>query len=153
YVVGRLIHSGNDRVLHHVVSYVLAPGNNDDGTPRTKPQLIAALKKAKNVGPGERYPCFGGPGLDKLTIEMLDAWAPGGVPNRAPANSGQPVAKDSLVVLDVHYHPNGKPEMDDSTHLGLMLSTDRPDYVSRTVLLGNFEGEVDSMFGTGQLIK
>jgi len=160
YVTGRLITSGNKKVLHHVVSYIIQPGANDDGTPRTKAQLEAAVKAAKGVGIGGRYDCFGGAGFaaeSKVSTEMLDAWAPGGVANLAPEGSGQPIAKDSLVLLDVHYHPTGKPEVDSSSKLSLMLSETRPNLISRTVLLGNFtqpeSAPLTSEFGDGALIQ
>jgi hypothetical protein len=158
YVTGRLITSGNAKVLHHVVSYIIVPGENDDGTPRDKAQLEQAILAEKGVGIGGRYPCFGGPGFTsgKVGTEMLDAWAPGGVPNLAPEDSGQPIAKDSLVVMDVHYHPTGTPQVDSATKLSLMLSTSRPSRIARTVLLGNFTKPTDAplitQFGDGALL-
>lgn len=152
YVTGRQIIAGNEKVLHHVVSYVIAPGTNEDGTPRTKAQLEAALQAEKGVGIGDRYDCFGGPGLGSLETQILDAWAPGGVPNLAPPNSGQPVAKDSLVLLDVHYHPIGAPETDEDTRLTLMLAESRPLLISRVILLGNFPNKVDTEFGVGEIM-
>ncbi|MFT3924826.1 MAG: hypothetical protein QM778_19990 [Myxococcales bacterium] len=160
YVTGRLITSGNKKVLHHVVSYVIAPGQNADGTPRTKAQLEEAVKAQKGVGIGGRYDCFGGAGFQSgggVSTEMLDAWAPGGVANLAPEDSGQPVLKDSLVLLDVHYHPTGKPEVDSGSKLSLMLSQTRPSRISRSILLGNFtqpeSAPYTSMYGDGMLIK
>jgi hypothetical protein len=155
YVVGRLITAGNHKVLHHVVSYVIQPGSVMDASgasrPRSKAELEALLKAEKGVGIGGTYDCFGGPAITSTTTEMLDAWAPGGLPNLAPENAGQPIAKDSLVVLDVHYHPTGKRELDSGTKLALMLATSKPIYVSRTVLIGNFEStrEVGSANGGG----
>lgn len=152
YVVGRLITSGNERVLHHVVSYLALPGWNDDGTPMTKDQLEAAIRAERGVGIGERYDCFGGPGLETVETEIVDAWAPGALPNLAPPGSGQPMDRDALVILDVHYHPTGQgPEVDADTRLSLMLSDERPQYVSQVVLLGNFDERIDTDFGVGDL--
>jgi hypothetical protein len=164
YVVGRLITAGNNKILHHVVSYVIEPGQIEDpagsGTKRTRTraELEAALLKAKGTGSGGSYDCFGGPALqDVTTTTMLDAWAPGGIANMSPTSSGQPVSKDSLVLLDIHYHPTGAPETDSTTKLSLMLAKEKPAYVSRTLLLGNFEGKVvfgptGPSGGTGDLL-
>jgi hypothetical protein len=164
YVRGRLITSGNNKVLHHVVSYIVAPGRNEDGTDRTKAQLEAKLMEVKGVGIGGRYDCFGGPTLNGsgISVEMLDAWAPGGVPNIADDDSGQLLDKDALVIMDVHYHPSGKTVTDEDTRLSLMLTDGVPDKISRVTLLGNFEESVDDPFvamlngkpvGEGALIK
>ncbi len=154
YVIGRQITAGNNAVLHHVVSYLVTPQTKADGTMQTRAEMLAALKKEKNVAPGGRYDCFGGPSLTTVGFEMLDAWAPGGVPSMAPPDSGQPISKDALVLLDTHYHPTGNgAETDDSTHLGLMLATSKPKLVSRVILLGNFEGTNDTNFGTSTLLK
>lgn len=152
YVIGRLITSGNAKVLHHVVSYVIEPGTiTDDGMSRkrTKAELEAEIKKEKGVGIGGVYNCFGGPGITSVTTQMLDAWAPGGIANMAPPNAGQPVAKDSLVLLDVHYHPTGQTERDTTTKLSLMLAQEKPTFVARTVLLGNFQTKSTFMNATG----
>jgi hypothetical protein len=163
YVIGRQITSGNARVLHHVVSYVIPPKMLDvmntpdvssDDVLETKAQLQARIIAAKGVGIGGRYDCFGGPGLADhgITTSLLDAWAPGGVPNMAPEDSGQYLLKDSLVLMDTHYHPIGTRQVDDSTKLALMLATERPELNSRVALLGNFEGLRETAFGDGNLM-
>ncbi|MDB4975136.1 MAG: hypothetical protein JWN48_3477 [Myxococcaceae bacterium] len=163
YLVSRLITSGNPKVLHHVVSYVLPPGQVDDGAggmrPRTKAELEAALRAQKGVGIGGSYPCFGSPAIEApLRIEIIDAWAPGGIANKAPADSGQPISKDSLVIFDIHYHPTGGPaEIDTSTKLSLMTTETKPKYISKVVLLGNFAPPVLTIpyvtpYGDGNLV-
>lgn len=141
YITGRMITAGNARVLHHVVSYVVQPGKLPDGTLRTKAQLEAAVQELKGVGIGGRYDCFGGADLPGLEITMLDGWAPGALPNIAPRGSAQLIAKDALVLLDVHYHPTGEPETDTDTKLSLMVADERPSMISQVILLGNFDTE------------
>jgi hypothetical protein len=141
YVVGRTITAGNAKVLHHVVSYVIEPGKTAEGTPRNKSQLEAVVRELQGVGIGGRYDCFGGTELRGLTTTMLDAWAPGTTPNIAPRGSAQFVAKDALVLLDIHYHPTGQTETDSNTKLALMLTDERPAMISQIVLLGNAEKE------------
>lgn len=152
YVQGRLLTSGNSRVLHHVVSYILLPGENGEGQPRSKAELVAELKREKGVEVGGSYDCFGGPAFEHLEVEMLDAWAPGSTANLAPPNSAQPLSKDALVVLDMHYHPTGAVERDSETSLSLMLTDDLPPFISRIILLGNFDERYEHPYGVGDLL-
>jgi len=153
YVTGRLVTAGNARVLHHVVSYVVMPGKNADGSDRDKRQLEAAIRDEHGVGIGGRWDCFGGGNLPNLTLEMLDGWAPGGLPNLAPPNSGQPLDRDALILLDVHYHPTGQTELDVDTRLSLMLADERPALISRVLLFGNARGHDVYESGTNDLLQ
>lgn len=153
FILARQLTSGNDKVLHHVVSYVIPAGVKEDGSPRSKAELEQMILDLKGIGIGGRYDCFGGPNLTGLQTEMLDAWAPGAAINRAPPESAQPIKKDSLVVMDVHYHPTGGPaETDRDTKLSLMLTDEKPTYISRVILLGNFQQTLDVSAGTGELL-
>ncbi len=51
----------------------------------------------------------------------LGGWAPGANATRLPAGVGRNLPKGSDIVLQIHYHPNGKPESDRS-RLGLYLA-------------------------------
>ena len=153
YVVSRHVTAGNPRIVHHVVGYVLLPGENADGTPRTKQQLEQVIKDERGVGIGGGYDCFGGPGLPSVGIELLTAWAPGSIPNRAPQDSAQPLDKDALILLDLHYHPIGSMEVDSETKLSLMLADTAPVYESRGALIGNVEEAVDLPEVAGSLVQ
>jgi hypothetical protein len=153
YVVGRLIKPGNAKVVHHVVSYVVDPGMNADGSLQTKAELEAQIKKLHGVGIGGRYDCFGSPALDGMSFDILDTWAPGSVPNVAPQDSGQPIAKDSLLIFDMHYHPSGDAEVDNSTSMSLMFADGKPKLVSLVLLLGNFDKLTHTDYGDGDLVK
>lgn len=144
YVVSSLVTSGNTAVLHHVVSYIIQPGETEQGEPRTKAQLEALLMQEKGVGIGGAYDCFGGPSLDGISTQLLNAWAPGSVPSRAPEEAGQPLSKESLVLLDLHYHPTGiGTEMDADTYLALTTTDVEPRYIARNLFLGNQEEDGD----------
>jgi hypothetical protein len=154
YVVGRTIKPGNAKIVHHVVAYVLNPEVNSEGTPQTKAEIEAAVMERQGVGIGGRYDCFGGPGLEGMPFDMLTAWAPGATPNVAPPNSGQLISKDSLMLLDLHYHPLGTgAEVDDSTSLALMFADDKPALISFVALIGNFGELVETDFGDGDLVE
>jgi hypothetical protein len=156
YVVGRHIEAGNPRVLHHVVYYMLKPERADaTRTPVSRAEMLETLRATKGVAPGDRYDCFGGPALDTtgLASELLGSWAPGGAPALSPYDSGQPLAKDALVVMDLHYHPTGESELDDSTTLTLMFAERRPPFIAQPVLLGNFQGRTEHPAGVGELVR
>lgn len=155
YVIGRQITPGNPKVLHHAVTYMLKPMLDDAArTQVTRAEMLARLMKAKGVGVGERYDCFGGPQLADtgLISENLGGWAPGATPSISPYDSGQPMRRDSLVILDLHYHAASHDEEDASTSLALMLATTRPRFVSQPLLIGNFVERVDLPAGIGELV-
>jgi mono/diheme cytochrome c family protein len=71
---------------------------------------------------GESYPCFGTPGF--LPSGALGGWTPGTQPARMPDGLQLILRKGSDLVMQIHYHPTGKAETDQST-LGLYF-TDQP---------------------------
>ena len=71
---------------------------------------------------GESYSCFGTPGF--LPSGALGGWTPGMQPARMPEGLQLILSKRSDLVMQIHYHPTGKAETDQST-LGLYF-TDKP---------------------------
>ncbi len=88
---------GNRKVVHHALLYLDSTG-------------AARRKDASDPGPG--YLSFGGPGI--VPTGGLGGWAPGAVPRMLPDGIGKMLRKGSDLVLQVHYHPDGKPESDQS---------------------------------------
>lgn len=88
---------GNRRVVHHALFYL-----DQSGTARKK--------DAADPGPG--YGSFGGPGF--IPSGSIGGWAPGGVPQPLPDGMGRRLQKGSDLVLQIHYHPSGKAELDES---------------------------------------
>jgi hypothetical protein len=95
---------GNRRVVHHMLSYVDTSGK-------------ARERDLADPGPG--YSCFGGPG-DPIDGD-LGGWAPGMRPSQLPEGIGRSLPRKSDVIVQVHYHPDGKPETDRST-IGLYFA-------------------------------
>jgi len=104
FVSGIEYKPGNPRVVHHILGYVDTSGE-------------AAKKDQAEDGPG--YTCFSGPGIQPRSD--LGGWAPGVTASQLPAGLGRPMPDKSHVVLQVHYHPSGKPETDRSK-VGLYFS-------------------------------
>jgi peroxiredoxin/mono/diheme cytochrome c family protein len=86
---------GNRRVVHHALLFL-------DGSGRAR-QLDAETPE-----PG--YPCLGGPRV--LPTGGLGGWAPGASAVKLPPGTARTVRKGSDLILQIHYHPSGKPEQD-----------------------------------------
>ncbi len=65
------------------------------------------------------YESYSGAGVE--IFGDLGGWAPGNEPSRLPEGVGRSLPKGADVILQVHYHPDGKPEVD-RTRIGLYLS-------------------------------
>jgi len=89
---------GNRKVVHHAIFYLDASG-------------AARRRDEADAGPG--YASFGGPGIPPTG--GLGGWAPGVTPRFLPDGVGKYLRKGSDLVLQVHYHPSGKTESDQST--------------------------------------
>ncbi|MCB9702391.1 MAG: monooxygenase [Myxococcales bacterium] len=113
------IEPGERSIVHHVIVYVIPPDQVDTYT---------ALDDAD---PGPGYPCFGGPGGEKIPrAQWLGAWAPGFPGGALPEGTGIGVAPGSLVALQVHYHPvqGAAPDLS-KIHIRTAPSVDRPAYL------------------------
>lgn len=89
---------GNRRVVHHALYFLDSNG-------------VARKKDEADPGPG--YGSFGGPGF--VPTGALGGWSPGNSPRFLPDNMGRYLKKGSDLALQIHYHPSGKPERDQST--------------------------------------
>ena len=89
---------GNRKVVHHALLFLDNTG-------------AAHKKDEADSGPG--YASFGGPGI--LPTGSLGGWAPGAMPRFLPEGTGKYIRKGSDLVLQIHYHPDGKTEADQST--------------------------------------
>ena len=90
-------HPGNKRVCHHAVLFL-----DDSGTAR----------KLDKATPEPGYANFGGPGF--LPSGALGGWSVGNTPRPLPNGMGRYLKKGSDLVAQMHYHPTGKPETDQS---------------------------------------
>ncbi|MGP0069352.1 MAG: ascorbate-dependent monooxygenase [Isosphaeraceae bacterium] len=88
---------GNRKVVHHALLYL-------DNT--------GAAREKDESEPGPGYASFGGPGI--VPTGGLGGWAPGAMPRLLPDGIGKYLRKGSDLVLQIHYHPDGKPETDQS---------------------------------------
>lgn len=109
WVKAMAIKPGNPKVVHHVITFI-------DGNGQAK-------KLQDQNGDGqEGYSTFGGVGF--IPSGSLGGWAPGLTTRMAPHGTAMLVKPGSTLVVQVHYHPSGKPETD-LTRVGLYLAKEK----------------------------
>lgn len=101
YVGAAEFRPGNPRVVHHALVMLDTTGR--------------ARQLAQENG-GSHYPCFGGARIGQGGL--LFGWAPGSVPPPVEAGISRKIEKGTDIVVQLHYHPSGKAERDQSM-LGL----------------------------------
>ena len=92
---------GNPRVVHHALFFV----------DRTR------MAREKD------YSCFGAPGF--LPVGGLGGWSPGSPPIRMPDGAAAVLSKGSQLVIQLHFHPTGKPEIVQS-EIAFSFTTEAP---------------------------
>jgi hypothetical protein len=112
YISGVVHRPGNRRVVHHVLSYVDTTGEG---------------RRKDGADPAPGFPCFAGPGVN--SHGDLGGWVPGLVTSMMPDGVGRSLPRKADIIVQIHYHPDGKPETD-RTRLGLFFAR-KP--VKRTV--------------------
>ncbi len=111
---------GNPRVVHHSIFFLDNSG-------------AARKQDAKDEKQG--YESFGG--IKIIPSGGLGGWAPGGNPRALPDHYGQLLRKNSDLVLQIHYHPSGKPEKDRS-RLGITFTKKPTTHYVASMLIMNF---------------
>jgi hypothetical protein len=124
YLSGIEVHPGNGKVVHHIIAYL-------DTTGKAR-ELEAQEHASDPKSPG--YTSFGGPGF--APSGALGGWVPGYDPVTLPKGVGILLPKGADIVLQVHYHKDGKPETDLSK-IGLYFSTAPIDKELHSLLLIN----------------
>ncbi len=107
-VVAAEFRPGNRKVVHHALFFLDTSG---------------AARKLDEAEPGPGYTKAGGPGF--IPSGGLGGWAPGAMPRRLPDGYVRTMKKGSDLVMQVHYHPSGKPETDRSK-MGLYFAKGPP---------------------------
>jgi Copper type II ascorbate-dependent monooxygenase, C-terminal domain len=97
---------GNRAVVHHIIAGVDPSGRGRE--------LDAA-------DPGPGYYNLGGFGDGVPITAFLPIWTPGALPRPCPEGAGFLLPKGADILIQVHYHKDGKPETD-VTSVGLYLS-------------------------------
>ena len=122
---------GNNRVVHHAINYLDSNG-------------IARKMDAATPEPG--YHSFGGPGF--APSGSIGGWSVGNTPRPLPNEMGRYLKKGSDLVMEVHYHPSGKVETDQSS-VGVYFvdkpieqSMSEPGKIVRAIWMANYELDI-----------
>ncbi len=98
YVDSFAFQPGNRRVVHHALMFF---------------DLSGAARRMDAAADGPGYPCFGTRGF--LPTSSLGGWSPGNGFLQMPPGTAVRVPPGADLVLQIHYHPTGKPEADQSS--------------------------------------
>lgn len=109
---------GNPRIVHHAILFLDTSGE----------------ARRRETVPGQGYSCVGGPGLD--ITGSLGGWAPGTMPSDAPDGVAHTIKKGADLVMQIHYHLDGKQEQDQS-RIGLTFAKTPPAKGLTLFVLGN----------------
>ncbi|MGH9723295.1 MAG: redoxin domain-containing protein [Bryobacteraceae bacterium] len=110
---------GSRRAVHHALVFADRSGT-------------ARKRDAAEPGPG--YNCFGVPGF--LPSASFGGWAPGTSARGFPEGVSVSLQKGADIVVQIHYHPTGKPEADRSA-VALYFSAQPPTRRLMDVALGS----------------
>jgi len=114
-VVGFEVRPGNPKVVHHVINYFDTTGTARRMANEFKPT-------GGDRGPGYESPMgIGFAPEDPMAVGGLGGWTPGMRSVKAHPGTGLVLPKGSDVVLQIHYHRDGKPETD-RTRVGLYFA-------------------------------
>jgi len=114
---------GNPQITHHVLLFLDEVGEAEkldgaDGQPGYNcfggPNLSSVITSGNLLAPGIT-------GTDFLHGLMLGGWVPGSRTRRLPEDIGVPIPKGARIVMQVHYHPSGRPGTD-QTRLGVWFA-------------------------------
>ena len=92
---------GNRRVVHHMMAFLDTHGYG---------------RERDTAEPGPGYTSFSGPGVE--IAGDLGGWAAGNEAAHLPDGIGRSLPSRADVILQVHYHPSGRPQVD-RTRLGI----------------------------------
>ena len=119
HVVAVEVRPGNTRVVHHSLNFFDASGNAR--ALLKKEQERKKKPDEQDHGPG--YSVSMGVGFTPVAGKFggMGGWAPGQRPRYLPEGYGYPLPKGSDVVVQLHYHRNGRVEKD-RTSVGLYFA-------------------------------
>lgn len=114
---------GASSVVHHSLLFLDNSGK-------------ARQKDARSPEPG--YSTFGGPGF--VPSGSIGGWSPGKTPRPLPDGLGRKMEKGSDLVMQIHYHPNGK-ETRDRSRVGIYF-VDKPKNEAFAIWTSSFKLDI-----------
>jgi hypothetical protein len=117
------VKAGCKSVVHHVILFLDSNGK-------------ARALDSKTPEPG--YSSFGGPGF--LPTGSIGGWSPGSSGKRLRGDMGRYLKKGSDLVMQVHYHPSGKAERD-QTKVGIYF-VEKPKNIVAGIWAANYQMDI-----------
>ncbi len=123
YLVGYEVRPGNAAVVHHVLNYFDTSGTARELEAAAKKATAGLKAKPADHGPGyEAEMGIGFTPKDPSQVGGFGGWAPGLRGMMTREKTGFLLPKGSDVILQVHYHRDGKPATD-RTRIGLYFAS------------------------------
>lgn len=121
FVTAVEIQPGNARIVHHALFFIDTTGQarrlEREAQVREVAELARAGEKMRDFGPGYTTPV----GIGFSPSGSLGSWTPNQPLRQLPAGLGYPLPRGADVVVQFHYHRDGRPETDRTT-IGLYLA-------------------------------
>ncbi len=126
YVTAVEFRPSNRKIVHHALFFLDSSG-------------VARSREASNTDGQPGYSTFGGPGF--IPTGGLGGWAPGATPFPLPDGWAKMLRKGSDLVIQIHFHPSGKEESDQST-LGIHFAKKPPTRIAIGAAVRNREIDI-----------
>lgn len=123
YFVAFDLRPSNRRVVHHALAV----------------EAVGGAARRLETSPGAGYPCFGGFGI--LPTGRVGFWTPGAVPVPEPEHVARVLKKNSDLVLQIHFHPTGKVEKEQST-VAFYFAQEPPARIPADITLGSINLDI-----------
>ncbi len=120
FVTAVEVRPGNNRIVHHTLNFF-----DTSGKGRELEKKACQQKEDSNGDTGPGYSAAMGLGFIPTTGQVggLGGWAPGNVAYKLPTGYGYFLPKGSDIIIQTHYHRNGRVEKD-RTSIGLYFAKD-----------------------------
>ncbi len=121
-IVAYQVRPGNPRIVHHSINFFDTTGQARERDKKERERT----KKPDETDRGPGYSSAMGIGFISLrpgAIGGIGGWTPGLRGFKLPDGTGYALPKNSDIVMQIHYHRNGRPEVD-RTQIGLYFAKD-----------------------------
>lgn len=115
------VHPGNAKIVHHAHMFIDNTGQ---------------ARQLDEADPSYGYTRFGGHGITNAAY--LGGWNPGATPHFFPQGTGRLMPKGGDAVFQIHYHPSGKPELD-QTQIGVYFAPPEAQQLITDLIVGNVD--------------
>jgi len=132
YIRAVEVRPGNPRIVHHTLNFIDTQG-------RGRKLEAAEKERVKRDSEADRGPGYSmSMGVGFLPSGAMGGWAPGQLPYVLPKDSYWLLPRGADVVVQVHYHRNGRVEKD-RTQVGVYFAEKQPaKKLQNVVLPGRF---------------